>query len=97
MRKLFLTSLIVLFLFGVLNTVQAADDDSFRCGNLFVKKGITGPVVEYNCGEPVKKEYVGMSERKNTLEKWYYGPRGGYMYILTLSAGRVVKIESFRP
>jgi hypothetical protein len=97
MQKLFLMSLIVMFLFGVSNTVNAVDDASFRCGNLFVKKGVSGPVVEYNCGEPVKKEYVGMSERKNTLEKWYYGPIAGYMYILTLSAGNVLKIESFRP
>jgi hypothetical protein len=86
-----------MFLSGASNIVNAADDASFRCGNLFVEKGITGPVVEYNCGEPAKKEYVGMSERKTTLEKWYYGPMGGYMYILTLSASRVVKIESFRP
>ncbi|MFC1859207.1 DUF2845 domain-containing protein [Thermodesulfobacteriota bacterium] len=93
MKKVLLMSVVIIFVLGIMNTAYALSNITFKCGNLSVARGLHSAVVEYNCGEPLKKEYLGMSERKLTLENWIYGPIGGYYYILTFTAGKISQIE----
>ncbi|MFC1858288.1 DUF2845 domain-containing protein [Thermodesulfobacteriota bacterium] len=95
MKKVLLLKL-VLVCFCSFFIPAHAQGITFKCGSLSVDTGVNSAVVEAQCGEPMKKEELGMTERKTTLEKWYYGPMGGYYYILSISAGRVVKIERVR-
>ena len=93
MKKVILMSVVIIFVLGIMNTAHALSDITFKCQNLSVASGLHSAVVEYNCGEPLRKDYLGISERKTTLENWIYGPIGGYYYILTFSAGRITNIE----
>ncbi|MFC1859390.1 DUF2845 domain-containing protein [Thermodesulfobacteriota bacterium] len=97
MKKLILLSIAVIFILGTVAPVSAIERITYKCANLTVGHGVTSAEVEYRCGAPNRKEDAGMSERKTTLERWFYGPSGGYIYILTMGAGRVINIERVKP
>ena len=67
---------------------------AFRCGNLFVKEGTDSAAVFTRCGEPIYKEQLPYDE--SYIDKWIYGPRAGYYYILYFEAGKCIRVEEKR-
>ena len=101
MKKILLIAISLLFLSVIL--VSAAEKETgWRCGNLFIEKGVDSFQVLKNCGEPISKEVVGNTESGELgepgliIEKWVYGPEAGYYYILYIKGGVVDKVESER-
>ncbi len=96
MKKIFLFCFAAVFLTSV--SVSAKDLERWRCGSKIIELGAESFKVIENCGEPNSKENVGTSGRKHQvdIEKWVYGPIGGYMYILYFKAGNLSKIESVK-
>ena len=80
----------------VLSFSASAQQTSMRCGNLFVKEGLSSLEVLAGCGEPVSKEDLGYRGKKSKkkVEKWVYGPLSGYYYFVTIEAGTVVSVEA---
>jgi hypothetical protein len=100
MKKLiFSIAIFIPLLVLSLKTSVFADNYEWKCGNLFVGKGIHSfSVIEY-CGEPNIKEDVGyLQKKRNTVlkEKWVYGPYSGYYYVIYIKAGLVDKVESIK-
>jgi Protein of unknown function (DUF2845) len=76
-------------------TLTAHTAMALRCGNLFVEPGVTSVEILVNCGEPISKEVLGASGRSGAVkERWAYGPKSGYYYLLYFKAGVLEKIES---
>ena len=91
MKKIFwLVSILILFSFAT-NSALAA----FRCGNLIVEEGTDGMQIQSECGKPVSKEKFYL-DKYGEVKKWTYGPDVGYLYIIYLFAGKVVKIEEIQ-
>ena len=68
---------------------------ALRCGNLFVEPGVTSAEILVSCGEPILKEVLGASGRSGAIkERWTYGPKSGYYYLLYFKAGVLEKVES---
>lgn len=90
-------ALIAVFLLAT--AAPAVAETSFRCGSNIIKKGMLDIDILKSCGEPASREVVGKTTGKMELniERWVYGPVSGYMYILYFKAGKLQKIESYRP
>lgn len=73
---------------------------AFRCGGNIAQVGDSGFQLSLKCGEPVKKIPMGYTtkdgSRELVIEKWIYGPDGGYYYEITLEGDKIVKIEKVR-
>ncbi len=96
---LFSIAILISFLTLSLKTNAFADNFEWKCGNLFVGKGVHSFKVTEYCGEPNMKEEIGhFGKHKNsvTKEKWVYGPYSGYYYVIYLKAGLVDKVESIK-
>ena len=80
----------------VLTIMMAAQTSlALRCGNLFVEPGVTSVEILASCGEPILKEVLGTAGRSGaTEERWTYGPKSGYYYLLYFKAGVLSKVES---
>jgi hypothetical protein len=91
MKQKTIIGMIVLLLLLVAHTSMA-----LRCGNLFVKPGVSSSEIMLNCGEPVLKESLGFYGRSGDIkERWTYGPHeGGWYYFLYFRAGVLDKVES---
>ena len=100
MKKLiFSIAIFIPLLVLSLKTSVFADNYEWKCGNLFVGKGVHSFKVTEYCGEPNLKEEIGhFGKHKNnvTKEKWVYGPYSGYYYVIFLKAGLVDKVESIK-
>lgn len=68
---------------------------NMRCGNLMVQEGTDGLEIQAECGEPVAKERFFL-DKYGDVDKWVYGPDAGYLYVIYLFAGKVVKIEQIQ-
>jgi hypothetical protein len=82
---------------GLSAPCAAADitNSSLRCGTRLVQVGDPCVKVLNLCAEPnVKTRESGTSELK--IEKWVYGPIGGYQYTLTFWDDVLKKIEGWR-
>ncbi|BCS97061.1 hypothetical protein DSLASN_26930 [Desulfoluna limicola] len=92
-------SLAIITIFLLVTAATSFAETSFRCGSNIVKKGMLDFEVLKNCGEPQSKEVVGKTTGKMELniERWVYGPVSGYMYILYFKAGKLERVESYRP
>jgi hypothetical protein len=67
---------------------------ALRCGNLFVEPGVTSIEILASCGEPILKEVLGEGGRSGAIEeRWTYGPKAGYYYLLYFKAGVLEKVE----
>jgi len=98
MKKLTIL-LITIIAFGLILIGTTAYADHYKCGNLTVKKGVHAFIVLKHCGEPVSKEDIGHGSAHRsgaTREKWVYGPKTGYYYILHIKAGVVDKVETVK-
>ena len=96
---LFVITILISFLTLSLKTTAFADNFEWKCGNLFVGKGVHSFKVTEYCGEPNIKKIIGSPHKdKNTLlkEKWVYGPYSGYYYVIYIKAGLVDKVESIK-
>lgn len=80
----------------VLTIILAAQTSlALRCGNLFVEPGVTSVEILVSCGEPISKEVLGAGGRSGAVkERWTYGPKSGYYYLLYFKAGVLEKVES---
>ena len=68
---------------------------SFRCGTRLIQLGDPSVKVVSVCAEPnVKTRESGKGELK--IDKWVYGPIGGYQYTLTFWNDVLKKIEGWR-
>jgi hypothetical protein len=93
MRK---SSILVLALIIVFLTATTAS--ALRCGNTFIRTGLTTAEVLMSCGEPKLKEDLGNKGRTGKkMVRWVYGPHQGQMYYLTFVAGVLEEIESRKP
>lgn len=92
-------SLAIITMFLLVTVATSMAETSFRCGSNIIKKGMLDLEVQKNCGEPQSKEVVGKTTGKTELliERWVYGPISGYMYILYFKAGKLERVESYRP
>ena len=99
MKKILLMAVSVFFLTVALASADQ-QESGYRCGNLFVEKGVDSFQVLKNCGEPASKQVLGGTgdgEEGGTgliVEKWVYGPEDGYYYILYIKDGVVDRVES---
>ena len=90
MRQKIIIGIIILVLCLSANTALA-----LRCGNLFVKPGVTSAEILHNCGEPVSKEVLGSYGKSGAIkERWTYGPEGGNYYFLYFKAGILETVDS---
>jgi len=90
-KKLFI-GIIIIYFFLVSNICFAA-----RCGNELISEGDQSILVIEKCGKPVSKEFIGYKKRTHEkIEKWLYGPDGGYYTVMTIVGGVVVKVDSVR-
>mgnify|MGYP003574596617 CR=1 FL=1 len=89
----------IVAVFLLASAVPAVAATSFRCGSTIVKQGMLDIDILKNCGEPSSREIVGKTtgNLELNIERWVYGPISGYMYILYFKAGKLEKIESYRP
>ena len=91
------TLLVFLFiLFAPVSQVEA-----FRCGTDVINVGDTGFQLLRKCGEPIQRTHVGYTvtkdgKREYVIEKWIYGPSGGFYHEVTLEGDRITKIEMVR-
>lgn len=70
---------------------------SFKCGNFFVKEGIQSIAVLKSCGEPKVQEVLSNGGKSGKIEeRWTYGPKAGYFYLLYFKGGVLEKVESVR-
>ena len=90
MKPKIIIGIIVLTILLAAQTAMA-----LRCGNLFVEPGVTSAEILSNCGEPISKEVLGTGGRSGAIEeRWTYGPKSGYYYLLYFKAGVLEKVES---
>ncbi len=88
--KILISTLICTFIFS-------GNAMALKCGNTFVKKGITSIEVLNRCGEPRAKEVVKQGGKSGKItERWTYGPYKGYFYLLYFKGGVLDKKESVR-
>lgn len=100
MRKL-ITLLTIIISIGFLTYESSvfADNYEWRCGNLFVGKGVHSFKVLEQCGEPTFKEELGQSGTQNSgnkKEKWVYGPYADYYYVVYIKSGIVEEVISIK-
>lgn len=102
--------MIILLLMGTngyseYNGCDGYDENSvrlnYRCGNLFIVRGVHNFQVLQNCGEPVYREVYDTSRYASddysySIEKWVYGPEAGYYYILYFKLGVLIRLEAAR-
>ncbi len=90
MKPTIIIGMILLTIALAANTAMA-----LRCKNLFVEPGVSSIEILVNCGEPISKEVLGAYGKSGALkERWAYGPKSGYYYLLYFKAGVLEKIES---
>lgn len=90
MKSKIMIGLIVLTIILVAQTAMA-----LRCGNLFVEPGVSSAEILVSCGEPISKEVLSTGGRSGAIkERWTYGPKSGYYYLLSFKAGVLEKVES---
>ena len=92
-------SFAIIAIFLLVSASTSIAETTFRCGSTIIKNGMLDLEVKKNCGEPQSKEVVGKTSGKLELniERWVYGPISAYMYVLYFKAGRLEKVESYRP
>ena len=95
MKRIVCFSMVFILLFGTVTGVWA-----FRCGTRLVSAGDKTFEVLKKCGEPLSKETVGYTLRRDRREleikEWIYGPENGVYYYLTFHGTDLVNIESRR-
>ncbi|HQB29533.1 MAG TPA: DUF2845 domain-containing protein [Syntrophales bacterium] len=71
---------------------------AFRCGGNIAKVGDSGFQLLLKCGEPIKKIPMGFTGEtiKLIVEKWIYGPDGGYYYEVVVMGDKIVSISKVR-
>jgi hypothetical protein len=97
MQRTIIIMVVIIFVLALCPGAFAQQQTSMRCGNLFVKEGLSSLEVLAGCGEPVSKEDLGYRGRKSVgkkVERWVYGPLSGYYYFVTIEAGTVVSVEA---
>ena len=96
MQKTIIVMVVIVFVLALNTATYAQQQTSMRCGNLFVKEGLSSIEVLAGCGEPVSKEDLGYRGKKSKkkVEKWVYGPLSGYYYFVTIEGGSVVSVEA---
>lgn len=72
-----------------------------RCGNGTVRAGDSELSLVKTCGEPTLKKTesvpyrVGKRVHQKDYEKWYYNRgRNDFIYIITIDAGKIQRIET---
>lgn len=99
MKKALMIIVAVVFVLTLNPGAEAATTQtSFKCGNLFVEPGSQSVGVELKCGSPLVKEDLGYRGKGvgRKVEKWVYGPRAGYYYVIMIEGGTVVSVEAVR-
>ncbi len=99
MKKAVIIIIAVVFVLAVFSGTHATTTQtSFRCGNLFVEPGTQSIAIIKYCGEPLVKEDEGFRGAGvgRKLEKWVYGPQGGYYTVIRIEGGVVVNVETVR-
>lgn len=95
-RFLSLYAFTVALLFSSLAVVpslaQTREVKSIRCGTEVVRLGAHSSVMIQKCGEPDQKDII--EARLSTYEIWTYNCGSGrFMKVITISGGKVHKIE----
>ncbi len=68
---------------------------ALKCGNTFIKPGVSTLEVLHACGEPKFKETVGSGGKSGKIEeRWGYGPHKGNYYFLYFKGGVLEKVDS---
>ena len=98
MKKALMIIVAVIFVFTLSPGAYATTQTSFKCGNVFIAPGINSVQVQAKCGTPVVKEDLGFRGKGvgRKVEKWVYGPRAGYYYVIMVEGGTVTSVEAVR-
>ena len=95
MKKTICALIAILLLFPSLGAAAEPFSSSyFRCDKDMVSIGDPSIVIVAKCGEPVEKRRE-LDFSQLYFEKWIYGPRDGFYYVLTLYNDVVQKIEVY--
>jgi hypothetical protein len=99
MKKLFYILGVLLLLAPVVHADETTLVDTFRCGSSIVNKGTQDFEVADKCGDPLSKEAVGYTDGalRLKIDKWVYETDSGDMRILYFKAGKLERIETYKP
>ena len=99
MKQLFYILAAVFLLATVVHASETDVITSFRCGSAIVNMGTQSFEVAEKCGDPLSKEDVGFTDGalRLKIEKWVYESDGGEMRILYFKAGKLERIEAYKP
>jgi len=97
----FAKTLGTILMFVFILFAPALQAEAFRCGTDVINVGDTGFQLIRKCGEPIQRIHVGYTltkdgKREYVVEKWIYGPSGGFYHEVTLEGDRITKIDMVR-
>lgn len=78
---------------------QRGEGSTFRCRNSeLVHVGDSAFVVAMKCGEPLHKEVIntGYGKGGQITTEWFYPMRNGWYGVLTIRAGKLVRIGTIQ-
>ena len=78
---------------------QNGTGTTYRCQNSeLVQVGDSAFIVKLKCGKPLHKEVIntGYGKGGKIVSEWYYPMKNGWYGVLTIRAGKLIKIENIQ-
>jgi len=100
-RRSIVNTLVTMLVFVFILFAAVSQAEAFRCGTDVINVGDTGFQLIRKCGEPIQRIHIGYTltkdeKREYVIEKWIYGPSGGFYHEVTLEGDRITKIDMVR-
>jgi len=92
-------TILALLVFAATAHAQRGDGSTYRCQNSeLVHVGDSAFLIRLKCGKPLHKEVIntGYGKGGQIVSEWYYPMKNGWYGVLTIRAGKLIRIGTIR-
>ena len=78
---------------------QRGDGSTYRCQNSkLVHVGDSAFIIKLKCGDPLHQEIIntGYGKGGQIVSEWYYPMKNGWFGVLTIRAGKLIRIDTIQ-
>ena len=78
---------------------QRGDGSTYRCQNSkLVHVGDSAFIIKLKCGDPLHQEIIntGYGKGGQVVSEWYYPMKNGWYGVLTIRAGKLIRIDTIQ-
>jgi len=94
-----LITVLMLLMLAVSAHAERGNGSTYRCQNSeLVHVGDSAFIVQLKCGKPLHKEVIntGYGKGGRIVSEWYYPMKNGWYGVLTIRAGKLVKVATIQ-